>query len=530
MVRVGYKIGDQVFVIQQIQSLYGHPHKAFREYISNSVDNREGANVENIEIIINKPQQQIIIQDDGAGMDVEELRRIPASIGLSSKKGIETARGEKGFGMLAYPSCGARECIVYSRNVNSHGTLTGRLMMREDRSWADVDQIDYKNLPFEPFNIGTRVILGGISERTFKHYFNLSQIKNMISETFSPLLRKGVIEVKIRQAGKRKYSPQIVDPLEYNGKLVLDDTASLSYRKDKQNKEGHIDFYLFINPEGRNEKVRHYNKGVKVLDSVSVLDELSNLPWASGKLTGEIDEDFLTLNPERDAINREGGRNAKRYIFFVDTLKSLEDKLRGEVERHKTIARRTKLEKFAYEFVRNLDYVYREMKGKMPVLVLGKEGDEVKKVRLDKSKDKGSTRMGGERDGESSNIGREVVIEDERGEERPVRRARRILSSAYEFDFVDFETKQQSLRSELDEIYSRIRINTSHPEYKQTSESGDEKVLNRYISLLISKEIACAEFRRLCKEGLINPVENVHFLSEIFAEFYQRGIILAKIV
>ena len=63
---------------------------------------------------------------------------------------------------------------------------------------------------------------------------------------------------------------------------------------------GLVEFYICCNPDGTNEKVGLYNKGVQVLPSITRLREFNKFPWNSGKLTGTIDDNFCELPNRTD--------------------------------------------------------------------------------------------------------------------------------------------------------------------------------------------------------------------------------------
>jgi len=531
--QIPYKIADPGFVIAQIQQLYSSPHLAFKEYLSNSLDNRIFDEKLSVNIEVSKTNRAIIIKDNGAGMSIEDLAKIPANIGLSASRGIEYAIGEKGFGMLAYPSCGAHQCQVYSKRENSDEDLFNFLLMEQGKSEAVVDQVPQKDLkkflpidiPIRDFNHGTFVILHGIPEDWIKRYFSPTSIRNLVSTIYAPLIRKRELNVLVGYHGRGKKF-LTVDPPIYRGESILDGTMPVEFQKGKETKRGEIEIYLFINPEGTNERVGYFNKGVLVMDSIAKLDELNNLPWKSGKLNGEINENFLTLNAPREAPVRQG----RRYPLFIETVKTLEDDLKDEIGRLKEKTRKTKYEDWASQFLRVIDAVWGDLKDKYPVLVLGTSKDETKKVKRDQ-RNGGRTRIGGERDKPTERPGRDTFKEDRYGEERPIRRARKLLSTHYRPSFERFGIEEQDLRSKLDEEYGLVRINIDHKNYRHSEEQKDDKVMKRYIAALMSKEISFGEFNRFVEGGALNPKipEHLHKLTEMYADLYQNGIRLMKI-
>ena len=240
--QITYKFGDTAFLIDQIQHLYSNPRTAFREYITNSIDNKFPDKTLDVRILVSKSDNRILIRDNGSGMNIEDLARIPEQIGLSEKRGIESARGEKGFGLLAYPSCGASQCSVLTRKYDSNEELINFLDMVKGKPSAYVDQLlpeDVKlkvpKVPLETFEHGTFIILNGISEEVIERYFTPSSIRDLVSFTFAPLLREGMIEVTVGYSGKGQKAFSVEAP-EYKGKSVLDETIEVKYTKDGQQK------------------------------------------------------------------------------------------------------------------------------------------------------------------------------------------------------------------------------------------------------------------------------------------------------
>lgn len=514
--KIEYKIPNAGFVLDQIQHLYSSPHLAFKEYLSNSIDNHGNE----IKIYVSKANNLLIIQDNGTGMSIADLEKIPQSIGTSSKRGIESARGEKAFGLLAYPSLGANQCQIFSKNSPDSRTYNYLRMNKDNLEDAFVDEMSGDSLLDSEieFEKGTRVVLNGISEDIINRYFTPSVIKDFVGDMFAPLLRRGVVEVTVGYSGKKtKLIP--VEAPQYLGEKVLEDIIQHEYNKDGKKIVGEIELRLFVNSKGTNDKVRHYNKGVKVLNSLSFYDELSEMPWESGKLLGEVNENFLTLIPSREAPVRTGSR----YEFFINTLKESEDYLNEEIDRLKVNYEKHECEDFANNFLRAIDAVVRDMREQYPSWVRGKEGDEKKKVIEEGGE--GSTHMGEKSASEPDEHNRSAVKPDERGKEDFIRRARKVISSFYQPKFEVFGLEKQNLRSELDTVFNHIKINIGHPEYKERSKK-DER--NKYVALILSKEIAYGEFKQLIERSEIKDsaraVEQAHNLTEIITEFYNKGL------
>jgi len=548
-----YEIPDALSVIHEIAGMYRHPHLAFKEYISNSVDNRvvivsrqDPASgkikkimmslidavknkeqiieeiPEGIIVSINKSQRTISIQDDGFGLSPEEVDAIPRSIGTSRSKGIEGIIGGKAFGLFSFVSCGANQMLWVTKKFGSTSEQYTLCRMRKDESLPDITVRNVEGLKLigvNPFAHGSRIILSGFEEEQIERYFTPAQIVDLTSGMFSPLIRSGTIKAGVGYEAKSQ-KDIIVPSRTYKGELVLEEQLEVEFEEGGQAKKGKLDVLLYLNPRGTVEKVALYNKGVRVTESLTHIDDLDCEPWNTGKLSGEVNPSFLTLVPARDAPRRD----TNRYKAFVQAVRKYESRLSQIIKDAKVTEEKHESEEFGKEFLRTIDEVFREVADEYPVLVEGRNGDDLQKVKAG-GKERASARMGGERQQPVKAPGRRVYFHDEEGEARVVRRARKIISSAYNLEFVDFDLGKENLMSELDTTFKVIRINTAHGNYKSALEvSGkDKKPLRRYEALLISKEAATGEFKRAVDENLIPP-SDIHILTEMTAAFYQRGI------
>jgi len=529
MVKVPYRIADTPFVLGQIQNLYSNPHLALKEYPSNSLD----GGADDIRIMISKKNNSIIIQDNGRGMSYDEMEIIPDNVGKSVNRGIEAMRAEKAFGLLAYPSCHAKKCLVFSRQ--GPGKRFSRIEMnRNNLKNADVTHINSGNLPYGlEFDIGTRVILEGIPDATMKRYFTPGAIKALFSDMYAPLLRDDIennLDIWVGFWGK---SLQLVNVPEYKGEKILEERFEVEYRKDGKDHMGEIELYLFVNPKGSIEKVAHYNKGVKVMKSIANLAELGDMPWKSGKLTGFINEDFLSLTPSREAPISDN----KRYVVFTDTVKGLERQLVSDIDRLRESQTLTARDEWGSRFLSMLDIVYKDFRQKYDVLVKDKKGDSMKTV-VDRNPNAPEEKDENENEKDRTNeknggIVRPPVVESEVGEKTRTRRARRKFSSQYRLHFEPFSVEEENLRSKLDEDFGLIRINEDHPNFKRahSRQVKDPHVFERYLAFVSSKELALGEFSKLVRNGELSGEDatHLHMMTEMQSEFYQKGIELMGI-
>ncbi|MAG47413.1 hypothetical protein CL617_02310 [archaeon] len=527
--RISYEIADPSFIIRQIQQMYSTPPSAFKEYVSNSVDavNRLGNDPINLKIFVNKNSGTVVLRDNGVGMSHEKLRTLPQSIGASTNREVRSTRGEKGLGLHAYVSCGARTCQIYTRQVDSNNGFFNNLTMTNGSMDAELDEVHARDLPFGDFEHGTEVILNGINRDIIGRYFTPSHIKNMIADFYSPLIREGILEAEVGFIGTRQKRIS-VEPAEYRGEKVLDEIVQIEYtNSDRESDIGNVHLYLFINPNGKTEKVKHHNKGVKVLNSISSLDELDDLPWGSGRLLGEINEDFLTLNPQRDNLVRQG----TRYQLFIDTLKEQEAYLNNQINVLKTREKRTRELEISDTILRNFDVIFRDFKEHNAAWIVGNPGDSVRPTVDDDNQIASPEKETGTRPGPQPKPGpglggEKAVKPSEDGVNRPTRKARRNISGNYNTHFVEFDIEKQTLRSELDPTYGSININSGHSDYKRVRD--DESKFTRYTTYLLAQEIAYNEFMELCGRAHQDPTANFDSMRALADELYVMGLKISK--
>jgi len=527
--KIPYRIGNDLFMIGEIQQMYPSPKYGFKEFASNAIDNRLENEALNLGILVSKTNNKIIFVDNGSGITYKTLKMIPFEVGESLKRGVQSAIGEKAFGMMGFPSCFATQCIVYSRRYDSKSDDFNYLRMNADlKAGAFRDIIKPKDVPMlralPNFGHGTIVELTGIPVDKIEKYFTPGSIKEIISTTFSPLLRKGIISVKVGYLGRNQKKIPI-DPVDYTKNSgvvkVLDDVFPVEIKTRKHTIKGEVELYLFVNPKGTGDKVGYYNKGVLVLDDIVDLDELGVHPWGSGKLIGEVDENFVKLIPSRTAPKRNDEQG--RYSKLVEILTDQEEYLGDEVNRLKIDPKKDQTYKFADDFLRSIDAVFRDLLDKNPALVRGRRGDPKEKVK-DGEGAKGSTRVGGTRTKKPKEEGRSTVSPDPDGKETHVRRARKIISGFYTPNFVGFDVEDQHLRSKLDHRMGLIHVNIDHDDFKKSYDAKDGRISKRYIAHMLSKEVALGEFMKSIDEGNLNAKKDAHVLTELISELYHRGL------
>jgi hypothetical protein len=498
------KISNPEFVIEQIGRGYSSVSDAFKEYTTNAVDAIiQDPNLKkgSIDIIVNKNQRWALIQDNGIGMNYQKLSNVMERIGDSVKRYDKQSRGEKGLGNLAFMTF-ADNLTFVSKSGDDESNLVN--LLRLDSS------LNYYVNPLRPEDLGlpeivkeltsrishgTIVYFKDLDERILEKNFLPSKLEMLMSEMYTPILKSDKISIKISYIGKdSKIKSVEPGPLDFGDEPYLDTSIEVADVRLKDSKigKGKIDFFIVINPQGSNDKIRVYHRGIKVsgdLSCVNLLDKQE--PWNSGKLRGYIDDDFLTLNLPRNSF--EFNENFKLWLPKIEEMGEF---LGVELKKY-----RSKKDKEAYEIadkvIGAIDVIYKQL--------------ELSKFFAKKRKPK---KEGGKEE--------EPETPEEPGTPEPPsspRGPRRTLPFRPDFD--GFGLDEASLRSKV--VGKFIKINTNHPDYKKYYEGKDELDGADYLLDLMSKEIGFVAAKNLLTENedeRLSVDEVVRKTKEIASNIY----------
>jgi len=334
--KIPYELKNTDFVIGQISQLYASdPVGALKEYVTNAIDAFSDASLKGrkkdarIGVIVNKEEGTIVVQDNALGMSYDFLCSIPSSIGESSRRGIKEMRGEKAFGMLAY--CGFGESAsVLTRTGRDNGNYSSLQMKRGEKD-ANADRLEARVVDrSEGFASGTRVTITGVPRKTIEDYFTPQKLKRALGETYEPIIRSDEVGIYVGWHGRNERLEKVESP-EHKGEIVLADSKETPRKviriANGSLVSGGLEVNLWLNPEGVNDKVGLYCKGVRALESVGRLKELEDL-WTSGKLSGYVNADFVSLTPDRDGLVRDAG-----FDCLVEMLKVYEPDLSEQIKK-----------------------------------------------------------------------------------------------------------------------------------------------------------------------------------------------------
>ena len=522
MTKLDYEIGDVGFLVQQIGELYSSPQNAFKEYSVNSVDafqenigdTKKLSKLE-IGIVVNQTNGSILMQDNGVGMTYEFLSTIPQRIGLSTKRGLADLRGEKAFGMLAYQRF-AEEMEVYSRSVEEgSGDINFLRMIAKQKQYEakKVDEWFVGNTEY-----GTQIRFTGIPSEYIKRYFQPGKLKKTLSEIFSPLLREDFLNIKVGYLYKdgTMQKLEIVEPIDYSGDRIANEKFQINYVKHKQPKGGNGKIIVHVDPDRKNGLVNVYNKGILV-GNVSLLEELPENPWKTGKVIGEINEDFMTLIPSREGYVAQ----PKKRSLFVEKIRNLEQTVKSELKTSNQDKTKNENEQYAQKILDTIRDSYQKIIGNYfnkSSLTKGKRGDPEDEVEDDPTTTT-KTRMYGKRNNPTEKPGRPTVKSKPGGRKEKVRKGKTNQGN-FIVEFDQFDLEENNLQSKLGLVGNVIMINTDHENY-QLVKTKTSKDMQRYLGLAISKEIAYSDFKRKIEKEKLPPIEQGHILTELTMGLYQ---------
>lgn len=293
--------------------------EAFRQFAENSTDaivltgRRDGA----IRICLVREEdavlREVVLEDNGIGMDPGKMQQVMRSIGQSEKVDL-ALRGEKGIGILAFALI-ARE--VHMNSASQDGTESACLVLRQQ----DLPQGRGEVLTPCPLHHrqtqGTTVHLMGILPEV-GYYLTRERLNEYLGREFASDLRTGLYTMVLEDGGRR----MPVAPQHYRGVRLMAQNVALGSM-------GHASVELYFLPlEAPDTSVGVYGRGGLRICSLSGLEAFQRPPWQDRRLEGYVRCDLLKCTADKTAIVQD-----RVYWELVTALKTLELRLRQEVTR-----------------------------------------------------------------------------------------------------------------------------------------------------------------------------------------------------
>lgn len=227
-------MGDIIIGKHTLESLtsgmYSDPYVVFREYIQNATDSIDAAykvrilkhGIDRITISLNPFERQIVIEDNGLGVESENAEKTLVSIG-NSQKSSENDRGFRGIGRLSalsYCSKLTFETSYPGENVGTRITFNAKKLsdLLMDNNDVDVSVIDVLQ---KVYSVDTfpacetdhyfRVILNGVDESSGLNKYNdvFDYLSQNVPVPYSPEFSWGKeIVMRLKSEGylERKYN------------------------------------------------------------------------------------------------------------------------------------------------------------------------------------------------------------------------------------------------------------------------------------------------------------------------------------
>jgi len=237
-------MGDIIIGKHTLESLtsgmYADPYVVFREYIQNATDSIDGAcktkilkrGSDKITINLNPAGRQIIIEDNGLGVESENAEKMLVSIG-NSQKSSDSDRGFRGIGRLSalsYCSELMFETSFAGENTGTRVTFDAKkladlLMVNND---VDVSVIDVLQKVYfiETFTSREtehyfRVVLSGVEESSGLNKYSdvFDYLSQNVPVPYAPEFSWGKeIEKRLKHEGYRERKYNIY--LSFGGKTI----------------------------------------------------------------------------------------------------------------------------------------------------------------------------------------------------------------------------------------------------------------------------------------------------------------------
>jgi len=323
--KITYDIPNIHQVIKLLANVYSDPRDALTEFLINSLD----AGSENIKIIVEKGKtSKVLIKDDGAGMNDEEMHRIIKNIGNSIKVNPDELRkrkinfeqviGHMGIGILGYQSF-CKKAIFISKPQSS---LIGswKMTLESDKEDATIEEASSgeENLLLN-HKMGTTVVLFEIDHEIMK-LFSFPFLKQYLEKNLTGILRRRR-DLKIILSDT--INEVTLEPLAFSG-IPFSKTSIYT----ESGKEIKLDIY--IQSTGADDDIKVSTKGKVVVKEIIRLPEFQHSPWIDGITHGLIEANFLEVAPSRSDYLRNYSFNE-----FVNSLIKTEKALNEEIENAK---------------------------------------------------------------------------------------------------------------------------------------------------------------------------------------------------
>src|SRR6478736_798382 len=334
------KIGDDWNAITIIALSQTSPLKAIAELVENSID----AKARTVTITRGREHRRhfLSIRDDGEGVPRDnagrpDFRYVATHVCDSVKRrlkaeGTSGLQGEFGIGLLSVWTVGDELSIT---STGDDRRAYQMVMRKGDPTYVVTPMRALfgdggTEVRIAPLLDGIR----GLSGEKIQWYL-AAELRDRIRQT-------GVRINVVDRLARKQYA---VEPRQYEGRL-LHQLPALRTRIGDMYAE------LYLGEPSDSNRVALFRRGTRVIEDLTLLDELAHPPWTLRCVQGHVDAPFVNLTPG----TRSGLIHDTAYATLCEALQPLERKLVEVIEEQ----RRAEEEQASQEQLRTIQRAFRE--------------------------------------------------------------------------------------------------------------------------------------------------------------------------
>lgn len=295
------------------------PGQVVQELFQNALDPDVAAS--HFHVIVTEKaggNSRIDAYDDGHGVSREDMAKVWEKVGMSLKRGVKDAVGEKGIAKLSGLSI-SKQWIMITRPTRIKGSQYFSLTLNKDELRENEEPIVHGKTQPQGFGFGsvvsfkptTRTSLLGITTSVISELSDLEFLAGELGSSFAKKLRETKADVQIifrpLNGSERKIT---VRPREFAGRKEDPVTIKTSY--------GDVTFEIYSSSKPDKKAriiVLHDGRWEFDLSNITSLWKKVSETLGSGHYQGYINVSFCNLLP-----NREGFAHDEKEDVFVETV------------------------------------------------------------------------------------------------------------------------------------------------------------------------------------------------------------------
>lgn len=504
---VGFHYGN---VIQYLAEMHGTGFEVVREAVQNAID--KGA--KSIFVLIDCLKRLIEVYDDGKGASKAEIEKKFSQIGLSLKLGEEGMVGKKGIGNLAAFSIG-NEWQLFTREAGKDEPINAFIFPRSELAKREgvrlhIEPVPFKSIKGAPFPATTQLRIVGVDEGVLRQLGDKEAIERTLREAFNAMLKSNDIDLRVAYRNPKGQSSEfLVKPTRFRG-APLDPV-------DYETEYGAVTFEFYHSHEPLKKPsilVLHqgvYSVPLSNFFKRSILPAELEALFDKGYFEGEIRLSFCEVNSSRDVF-----QHSDELTKFVGAIESFcREILKPLLDQFEQADRKDRLKQIAESVLKRMQRFLSKNPNLLPPnlkALLGKrgqgEGEDDETVS--------------EPDPDPKKPLPKDALKQQRKKTRegtpPVKKPMvRLRGDGLAIQIINPEAEEGfSWHSRLTPR-GAIQINAMHNDFGEAERRG-RAVMDRYMSLLVYKEMTCAS---------LTPHESAAFNSgfeKTFLSFWKSSL------